>query len=164
MICRLLNVLTAVSVPLCVAAGDGDHGDLSRAFELRSGAGVFAVSVSDHENRYRADEAIPPGPPRWQFFHWTGGPPPMRETSPWGWRWRWAGLSVGVERFRGNQAGTDTRFIALPYWLVMSAGVVSLYLGVLPRLRRSKRPGLCPRCGYDLRATPGRCPECGLAA
>ncbi len=49
----------------------------------------------------------------------------------------------------------------LPYWV---AAVVSLIVAAIcfRYLRRHHAvPGLCPRCGYDLRATPQRCPECG---
>lgn len=29
------------------------------------------------------------------------------------------------------------------------------------RIGRTPKPGICPQCGYDIRASPGRCPECG---
>jgi hypothetical protein len=56
------------------------------------------------------------------------------------------------------------RFLAIPYWTLV---VVSSVLPVVwfrrnMRRRSRRRGGLCPSCGYDLRATPDRCPECGL--
>jgi len=53
------------------------------------------------------------------------------------------------------------------YFLVpttLAAGVI-VTVGTYRWRRRSSRVsrGLCPRCGYDLRASPDRCPECGLA-
>ena len=51
---------------------------------------------------------------------------------------------------------------AVPMW-ALSAATAALPAGrLISRLRRQRqRPGFCGRCGYDLRATPDKCPECG---
>jgi hypothetical protein len=49
-------------------------------------------------------------------------------------------------------------------WLPTLAFAVLPWIALVRyiRRRRAKALGLCPACGYDLRATPSRCPECGL--
>jgi hypothetical protein len=55
------------------------------------------------------------------------------------------------------------RMLLIPYWsllgLALVIPVIMLIRSWLKGLRA--RRGLCPTCGYDLRATPERCPECG---
>jgi hypothetical protein len=60
-------------------------------------------------------------------------------------------------------AGSHSYIIAAPHamWATVAA-MPTLTLAVRwVRKRRRAGRGLCPSCGYDLRATPDRCPECG---
>ena len=71
----------------------------------------------------------------------------------------------------GNRPGpevihSDHLNVRVPYWLpaVLTAVPPSLLVLRRRRHRNQARDKLCPHCGYDFRATPGRCPECGTAA
>ena len=61
--------------------------------------------------------------------------------------------------------GKGPRYAAVPLWAVTATFLVPSVpwlLSARKRLARSRAArGLCPDCGYDLRASPGRCPECG---
>src|SRR5688500_7545944 len=95
----------------------------------------------------------------------------------------WSGAAADLEEFR-ILPSSYRQFVGFGYAGWSSQSVSGLHLsehelvvpvwalatasGLLPSLsllglwrRRARRPGLCPSCGYDLRATPGRCPECG---
>jgi hypothetical protein len=50
-----------------------------------------------------------------------------------------------------------------PYWAMVALFAIPVaWRGVrVVTAKRQRELGLCPTCGYDLRATPDRCPECG---
>ena len=72
-----------------------------------------------------------------------------------------------IQQFFGGQSGSLTilhQRLSLWWIAVLTAVLPATWAARRMPWRRwfgPRPPGLCPRCGYDLRATPDRCPECG---
>jgi hypothetical protein len=75
---------------------------------------------------------------------------------------RFAGFAYG----RGEAPDYRGWALVIPLWficLVLAGPPVLWSIGWRRRAALRRTPGICRKCGYDLRATPDRCPECGTA-
>jgi hypothetical protein len=78
------------------------------------------------------------------------------------------GFFVGYSTSTARNATFGCRQITVPRWFIVACGatpgcfILGNAISRRMRLRRYHRRHLCPKCGYDLRATPDRCPECGV--
>jgi hypothetical protein len=158
------HVLTAVSLLLCVAAGflwvrnlhsaewmicdfvlDTPIGEmLGTRYEVHADRGRIELYAVAHTRRpWRRRLQSEPG-------HWTF----RRESDETP-----SGTPEHGVRWRFNSAGID---VEMPAWLLMLACALMPSIWMFARRRSPTRhAGLCPACGYDVRATPSRCPECG---
>ena len=102
-----------------------------------------------------------PGPPvvKWQSFETADLVDTFISATmshSWGdFSWTYGG--IGTKHYQN---------VLIPYWCVAAAAAAAallLFRGAWAHNLRYGRMcrGLCPQCGYDLRAAPGRCPECG---
>ena len=77
---------------------------------------------------------------------------------------------LGFESFLSRRSYSPMRRKTIPYWFpflvtgLLPAAYAIRTLGFRRTRMNRQAGGLCPSCGYDLRATPGRCPECGTLA
>ena len=177
---RLLNLLTALSLLLCVAAaavwlesyGTADlsvgafgnfpfgrgGADAADSFRIKTRGYGFAAWARDGGLHFYWQELPSAQNPLAVGSMYSV----VRETT----------LGFGLNRAPdGPDPGGRKRWarqgtLRVPLWAVVAV-LLPLPAWRLPavvrrrRARRRREGGLCPACGYDLSASPGTCPECG---
>jgi hypothetical protein len=168
---RLLNVLTALSLLLCVAAVGLWTWTQWRIAQARIvGAWHEVHVVARPGGVYLAVGSLhgPQPTAGWAFGHYSA----RLQDREWGMsgsgHWSFLGLRTGT--FLGaatsSPVACTVRYVVLPHWLIAAIAAVmpAQFLRRQERRLGRRKKGGCASCGYDLRATPGRCPECGTTA
>ena len=162
---HLFTLASAASLLLCVAvcvlwarsyhrssgvawtASDGDPA-AHALFTASSGAGGMSISFERYD--------LTGEPPGWM---WT-----CSELPPYGeWYFPLQTERFGFGAVLESDEGGAAYGLLVPHWFVATLTAVSPAAWLWAHVRRRRRivRGLCPACGYDLRASPARCPECG---
>jgi hypothetical protein len=182
MVRRLFTLLSALSLLLCVATAVlwvRSYRRLDIAGLWGGGYGVYGESVKGQVTLWCSSNARAEIDDR---FNFGGSSESTDPETPWILRkdaaqatavnrtWGLPGLRLYVghpDRTLPNGVWLPAR-LAVSHWLLCPGALAAAWLFRRRARRRARAEraaaGLCPICGYDLRATPGRCPECGPAA
>ena len=159
---RLFTILSALSLLLCVVVCvlwvrsylDGEAVIIRQGHEelvLRNGIGNvtvrWATTAEEQEAEWRVVSLVPANMDRWALYFWN--------FKAW-----W-----GLDALTSDRRSDMNRGLIVPHWFLAALLLVlpTTWGCLFRRRRRRLHAGLCPSCGYDLRATPDRCPECGTA-
>ena len=161
---RLFNAVVALSLLGCVAVCALWVRSYNDRIMLGSSSRWYIVSVNCGQFLGLTWLRDKPDSPSWRTG-WEVNPPRpgggwVKSSLPWR-RW-FAGVGVGEDPGRASPNTYVVFPIVHPVALTMVLPVVTA-AAIARRRYQSRRPGLCRRCGDDLRATPQRCPECGAA-
>lgn len=180
---RVFTILSALSLVACVASGamwvrSNHHGDSVALLMPYHEATIFSASggvyfewllltfqQQEWRIRYGLGTAAPQSGLRVRtdlnrvIYDETDPERDWGKTKLMGFWWREhdsAWNSESPPMLSGWQVG-------VPYWAIILLTLIApVRSGIYwHRNRRHNLEGLCPTCGYDLRASLDRCPECG---